>query len=150
MRHSILIGSDKEQIISRVLQLNEHTEKQWGNMEVTGMLHHLNESIKLLLSAKPKHPKTLIKQQILKFIFLHILKKFPRNAKTISSLDVVGSRLETNSFEEERTDLLRLLNQFQRATEIKAIHPYFGQLTKNEWGIFTWMHLDHHLRQFDI
>lgn len=150
MRHSILIASDKEMIISRVLQLFEHSERQWGNMEVTEMLHHLNESIKLLLTAKPKHPKTFIKQRILKFVFLNVLKKFPKNVKTISSLDVVGSRLETNSFEEERTDLLRLLNQFQRAPEIKAIHPYFGQLTKKEWGIITWMHIDHHFRQFDV
>jgi hypothetical protein len=30
------------------------------------------------------------------------------------------------------------------------IHPFFGQMTPNEWGILFYKHLDHHLKQFGV
>ena len=150
MRNSLFSDSAKEDIVSRVLQLREDNDRQWGQMEVTGMLHHINKAIKLTLSGKAKPKKPTMKQWLSKNAFLHVFRRFPKNVATRSDLDVVGSRLEANSFEEERTELLRLLNQFQRATEIHAMHPYFGYLNLKEWGIFTWMHIDHHLRQFGV
>ena len=29
-------------------------------------------------------------------------------------------------------------------------HPAFGQLNGRMWGVLTWRHLDHHLRQFGV
>ncbi|MBK9525384.1 MAG: DUF1569 domain-containing protein [Bacteroidetes bacterium] len=29
-----------------------------------------------------------------------------------------------------------------------AEHPYFGKLSSREWGRITYLHLDHHLKQF--
>jgi len=28
------------------------------------------------------------------------------------------------------------------------VHAFFGSLTGAEWGVSTYKHLDHHLRQF--
>lgn len=149
MKKTVLRDRDKEELVSRILQVREDSERQWGMMNATEMLHHLNASVRMILTAKPRRRHTSLKQRITKFVFVHVLKKMPRNAPTVSDLDVVGSRIDTNSFEEERSELLRLLNQFQRAAEIPAVHPFFGALSREEWGCFTWMHIDHHLRQFD-
>ena len=29
-------------------------------------------------------------------------------------------------------------------------HPFFGELSLEEWGRLQWKHLDHHLRQFSV
>ena len=29
-----------------------------------------------------------------------------------------------------------------------AVHPMFGPLSGQEWGLLCWKHLDHHLRPF--
>ena len=29
-----------------------------------------------------------------------------------------------------------------------AVHPMFGPLSGQEWGLLCWKHMDHHLRQF--
>ena len=28
-------------------------------------------------------------------------------------------------------------------------HPFFGPLTRKDWGVLGYRHSDHHLRQFD-
>jgi hypothetical protein len=29
-------------------------------------------------------------------------------------------------------------------------HPFFGNYTPEQWGVFQWKHIDHHLRQFGV
>ena len=31
-----------------------------------------------------------------------------------------------------------------------GIHPWFGVVSGQEWGLLCWRHLDHHLRQFGV
>ncbi len=35
-------------------------------------------------------------------------------------------------------------------TRFKLANPSFGYLTTKQCGLATWMHLDHHLRQFGV
>src|SRR5688572_20135145 len=135
MRKSLFDEPAKEEVISRIFQLKEDHQRQWGLMEVTQMMHHLNTSLKITLSGKTRKEKSTIKQWFFKNVFLYVLHKFPKDVPTSPDIDVVGSRLDTNSFEEERTELIRLLNQFQRTKQINAIHPYFGNLNTRDWGI---------------
>ncbi|HLP18484.1 MAG TPA: DUF1569 domain-containing protein, partial [Bacteroidota bacterium] len=49
--------------------------------------------------------------------------------------------------------LVRLLKAFVEggASKIEPhTHAFFGELTPGEWGIITYKHLDHHLRQFGV
>src|SRR4051812_6262545 len=105
MRKSLFDELVKEEMISRIFELAEDTQREWGQMDVTQMLLHLNSSIKLILSGKVKRKKHkgTVKQWVLKYVFLYIVPRIPKDAPTRPDLDVVGSRLDTNSFEEERT-----------------------------------------------
>jgi len=31
-----------------------------------------------------------------------------------------------------------------------ALHPNWGRLSRREWGVFFYRHLDHHLKQFGV
>ena len=56
------------------------------------------------------------------------------------------------SFEEERTVLLELLERIGTGLREGAgpEHPLFGPLSWREWGVVTYKHADHHLRQFGV
>jgi hypothetical protein len=54
------------------------------------------------------------------------------------------------SIEEERAAVLELLERIAAGPREGAgpAHPLFGSLTWREWGVATYKHADHHLRQF--
>lgn len=29
-------------------------------------------------------------------------------------------------------------------------HPFFGEMTEDQWDVLLWKHLDHHLQQFGV
>jgi len=54
------------------------------------------------------------------------------------------------SFEEERSALLEMLERIGAGPQegTGPAHPLFGPMTWREWGVVTYKHADHHLRQF--
>ena len=54
-------------------------------------------------------------------------------------------------FEQERSKLVQMVHDLGAKGEnaIKLeIHPFFGKMSKAEWGILFYKHLNHHLDQF--
>ena len=35
-------------------------------------------------------------------------------------------------------------------SDYKGIHPLFGSMSRREWGVVTYKHVDHHLKQFGV
>jgi hypothetical protein len=81
----------------------------------------------------------------LKHLILYIAP-FPKGAPTAPELKPGP----TASLEEERAALLDLLERIGTGPCEGAgpAHPLFGPLTRREWGVATYKHTDHHLRQF--
>jgi len=144
---SILNESDRAAIISRMQSLSGFSTGRWGRMEVAGMLQHLRLSASMALGelSVPSSNKRPFQVFPLKHLILYVLP-FPKGAPTAPKLipDVAAS------FEEERAAVLELLERIgtgPREGEGPA-HPLFGPLTRHEWGVVTYKHTDHHLRQF--
>ena len=81
----------------------------------------------------------------LKHLILYVLP-FPKGAPTAPELkpNVVAS------FEEERAAVLELLERIGTGLRegVGPTHPLFGPLSWHEWGVVTYKHADHHLKQF--
>ena len=145
--HSILNQDDRTQIVTRLRSLSASSTARWGSMDVAGMLHHLRLSARMTLGELPVLSKSKRPFQIfpLKHLILYVLP-FPKGAPTAPELKPTVAV----SFEEERAALLELLERIgmgPRDGEGPA-HPLFGPLTWREWGVATYKHTDHHLRQF--
>jgi hypothetical protein len=116
-------------------------------MDVTGMLQHLRLSTRMALGELPVTSANKRALQVfpLKHLILYVLP-FPKGAPTARELKPVDAA----SLEEERAALLELLERM--ATDIPdggvPAHPLFGPLTWREWGVATYKHTDHHLKQF--
>ena len=144
---SILNEGDRAAISSRVRSLSVSSTRRWGSMDVTGMLQHLRLSALMTLGelSVPSANKRVFHVFPLKHLLLYMLP-FPKGAPTAPELKPAVAA----SFEEERAAVLELLERIGTGLQegVGPAHPLFGPLSWREWGVATYKHTDHHLRQF--
>jgi len=81
----------------------------------------------------------------LKHLILYVLP-FPKGAPTAAELNPA----DAVSLEDERAALLHLLERIGTGPHegVGPAHPLFGPLSWQEWGVATYKHANHHLKQF--
>lgn len=144
---SILNKGDLKEIDGRVRSLSVSSTGRWGTMDVTAMLQHLRLSARMTLGELPvpSAKKRVFQVFPLKHLILYVFP-FPKGAPTAPELKPSVAA----SLEEERAAVLELLERIGTGPREGAgpDHPLFGPLTWREWGVATYKHVDHHLRQF--
>jgi hypothetical protein len=144
---SILNETDRTAIANRVRSLSTSSTGRWGTLDVTGMLKHLHLSSLMALGEMevPSANKRAFHVFPLKHLLLYVVP-FPKGAPTAPKLKPDA----TASMEEERAAVLELLERIGKCPREGAgpAHPLFGPLTWREWGVVTYKHTDHHLKQF--
>jgi hypothetical protein len=144
---SILNGVDRAEIIGRFKTLSASSTGGWGSLDVVGMLQHLRLSARMTLGdlTVPSSNKRAFQVFPLKHLILYVLP-FPKGAPTAPEL----KPSDPASFAEERAALLELLERIGTGPSkgTGPAHPLFGPMTWREWGVVTYKHADHHLKQF--
>jgi Protein of unknown function (DUF1569) len=146
---SIPNDADRARIVNRMQSLSVSSTRRWGSMNVAGMLQHLQLSARMTLGELevPSVNKRPFQMFPLKHLIIYVLP-FPKGAPTAPELKTSIAA----SLEEERTALLKLLDRIGTGPREGAgpAHPLFGPLTWREWGVLTYKHADHHLKQFGV
>ena len=144
---SILNESDRAEIGGRLQSLSPSSTARWGSMDVSSMLQHLHLSARMTLGELevPSVNKRVFQLFPLKHLVLYVLP-FPKGAPTAPKLKPAVAE----SLEKERAALLELLERIGTGPSKGAgpDHPLFGSMTWREWGVVTYKHADHHLKQF--
>ena len=145
---SILNDADRAAITGRLRSLSASSTRRWGNMDVTGMLKHLRLAALMNTGEYlvPSANKRAFQLFPLKHLILYVFP-FPKGAPTAPALKIENAASE---FEEERSELLEVLERIGTGARDGAgpAHPLFGPLSWSEWGVATYKHTDHHLKQF--
>jgi hypothetical protein len=138
------------EIQNRLSKLQPDSQPLWGKMNVSQMLAHCIVPLKVALS------EVQLKRSLFGKIFGRIAKKrmvneadFKKHLPTAPQFVVKDER----NFIEEKQRLQSLIQRFASSDPdsiAKIPHPFFGPMTKKEWGVLQWKHLDHHLRQFGV
>ena len=146
---SILNEDQRAEIDRRMRSLTATSARRWGSMDVVTMLQHLSLSARMTIGELAVVSKSKRAFQVfpLKHLILYVVP-FPKGAPTAPELKPA----DTASFEEERATLLDLLERIGTGPRDGAgpSHPLFGPLTWREWGVVTYKHADHHLKQFGV
>lgn len=144
---SLLNEVDRTEISRRLRSLSASSTGRWGSLDVAGMLQHLRLSASMALgdTSIPSANKRAFQMFPLKHLILYVAP-FPKGAPTAPELKPSAA----SSFEEERTALLELYERIGTGPREGGgpAHPLFGPLTRREWGVVTYKHTDHHLKQF--
>jgi len=138
----------REEVIARINALNESAQAQWGKMNEYQMLEHLARWEEMIAGTLP------CKRSFLGSIFGKMaLKDFLKEDKPLrmnspSSPELVVHEND-GSVRAGKDKLIALIEGNANYPHATFIHPFFGEMTKDEIGCLAYRHLDHHLRQFN-
>ncbi len=147
---SIYNKEDNEIIISRINNLSPESKAKWGKMTVGQMLSHCQAPIDFAFGKTPMKVNFLLRL-LGKMVKGKMLKskEFKKNSPTAPAFIRTGNY----DFEQTKDELIQKISVFSELG-LKAIktttHPFFGEMTYDEWSQLHTMHLDHHLRQFGV
>ena len=139
--------STRRALIVRVRQLSPDSERRWGRMSAPEMLAHVTDACRMALGEIAARPKTSpLRYFPLRELVVYVLP-FPKGVPTAPELlgrTAVDWSAEVVALEQA---LDRLVAQ-SRSTFPE--HPVFGNMSTRAWGVLTYRHIDHHLRQFGV
>lgn len=146
---SLFHAATRSNTRARIERLTPTHRPAWGHFSAPQMLAHLTDGLRMALGELPCREKRvpLVRHFPVKQLVLHWLP-FPKGAPTAPEL-LARTPEEWTS---ELSTCLTLLDRFagtQLPTQWPS-HPLFGPLSKSEWGVLAYRHLDHHLRQFGV
>jgi len=124
-------------------RLLESGYERAGNWDLGQVCHHLARALDLSRTgfqfAWPSRMKILgpfILPIVLKTRWIPTGVKLPKGAEPVSGLD------QTKEVE----DLVRALREFHDHPGKCAVHPFFGEMSAQQWKRYHLVHCEHHLR----
>ena len=138
------------EVRQRIGKLGPDSKARWGEMNVAQALAHCAMAMENALgdTVLPRHPLGRVIGGWAKRGLLVKGKPMARGAPTHPSVRVKDQR----TFDVERERLERAIDRFTSDPSACTRHPhfFFGAMTPKEWAAFMYIHLDHHLRQFNV
>ncbi len=137
-------------VVTRLNKLTPQSQRLWGKMDVAQMMAHCCNQMETAFGDKQLKPNFIL--GLIGPLFkkkLYEEKPFSKNLPTDKSFIAADER----DFEKEKARLLVLVKRFlddQGKVIGSKKHPFFGNLTKEQWAMGTYKHLDHHLQQFGV
>jgi hypothetical protein len=138
------------QILERLEKLTADTTPQWGKMTAPQMVLHAQKPLDVALG------KLMLKSNLIGFLFGKMAKSsflknkgFGKNSPTAPQFKITTDP----DFETEKKKLMEIVASFGEigpSIIANKKHPFFGEMTEEEWGILQFLHLDHHLQQFGL
>ncbi len=147
---NIFNPNDNQEILNRIEKLTPNSQRLWGKMSVSQMLEHCQKPLEVATGSLE------LKRSFIGFLFGKIAKKvFLGNKPLSKNMPTVRDFIiKTDAdFETQKSILVNFVVDFgKKGASIISLktHPFFGEMTLDEWGILTYRHLDHHLKQFGI
>ncbi|HEV8588306.1 MAG TPA: DUF1569 domain-containing protein [Pyrinomonadaceae bacterium] len=146
---SILNDSDRTAICRRIGSVTSASTPRWGQMDAKAMLTHLRDSALMALGELQVAGKGKRAFQVfpIKHLILYVAP-FPKGAPTAPEL-LVPDAAPVDAIRSELVSLVERIAAGPREGH-GPVHPLFGRLSFREWGVATYKHTDHHLRQFGV
>ncbi|MBS1978906.1 MAG: DUF1569 domain-containing protein [Bacteroidetes bacterium] len=145
---SLLNPPDLQHLQLRINNLEISSARRWGTMTVEEMLTHCIRQIQLATGEikAPAQGPGVLHTALGKWISLSAIP-WPKGLPTPKEMNMKKQGITLDAFEVVRNQLLEYLNKATSEPSLTA-HPFFGNLSREEWGRLIYKHLDHHLKQF--
>ncbi|TAE31642.1 MAG: DUF1569 domain-containing protein [Cytophagales bacterium] len=134
--------------IERIDQLSPDSTPTFGKMNVSQMLCHCADQLRLI-----NHELKIGFDDRIAPNELVALSRAGKSVPTPKGLDQVnGEGTQPTSFDADKETLKQLLISYaELPTDFNCgLHPYFGNIDKEAWHRLVLYHLNHHLTQFSV
>jgi hypothetical protein len=135
----------------RLAHLRPDSPRLWGKMTPAQAMAHCTIGMELALG--DRHPPRMLIGRLIggliKAKAFQESEPMRRNSPTIPGFAVSDQR----DLAGEREKLSAILDRFAAAGPAGCTthpHSFFGRLTPDEWSLWMYKHIDHHLRQFGV
>ncbi len=135
----------------RIAGLGPDTSPLWGRMSAAQVLAHCSAALHMA-TGDIRPPRKLVGRLLgwnMKSKELGADTPMRPNSQTVKEL-VIDEECDV---ETEQTWLVGLINRFVSSGPRGCTshpHPFFGRMTPQEWSVYMYKHLDHHLRQLGV
>jgi hypothetical protein len=140
-----------DDVKQRMTQLRPDSQRLWGKMNAAQAIAHCTAGLELALGDR-RPPRLLIGRILGPMIKPKAFREdepMRRNSPTVQGLVVRDER----DLDTERQRLCKMIDRFAAAGPQGCTahpHSFFGRLTPEEWSMWMYKHLDHHLQQFGV
>ena len=115
------------------------------------MLCHVADSFRAILGERPAaSAETWLQRTAVKWIALHTSLPWPHGVPTRPEVDPRRGGTKPGEFERDRRAVVDLIRRFVSPDARYRRHPTLGAMTRSEWLLWAYGHVDHHLRQFGL
>ena len=144
---SIFDKTTRDGLITRINLLDEKSTARWGKMTVYQMVKHCTLFEEMALG-KTQYKRLLIGRLFGKIALKKNLREghvLDKNTPTLPQFVIK----ENGDVLAQKKAWIALVEAYADFSSSDFVHPFFGKMTKEEIGILTYKHTDHHLRQFN-
>jgi hypothetical protein len=85
----------------------------------------------------------------MKWIALRVPAKWPQGVPTRPEIEQGRGGTAPTDWERDCAELRALILSFRGRTAFGK-HPIFGKMSRRDWMVWGYRHVDHHLRQFGV
>jgi len=124
---------------------------RWGRMSAHQMVCHLSDAFRMAMGRRRvSHATGLLQRTIIKWIVLYLPLRWPVGIRTRPEIDQEAEGTRPVDFAADVAELEALLERVAaRSRRFDGqVHPAFGAMSEAAWLRWSYLHMDHHLRQF--
>jgi len=144
----------QDDVISRISSLNENLQPAWGKMDVFQMAKHCSNWSEWVLGVGDYADHTYKQDFLGKLFGKMALKSNTKDGKPMAKNTPAGmhaiKKTAQGDLEQEKARWIQLVAEYGAFSNDRFVHDFFGTMTKEQIGVFTYKHFDHHLRQFGV
>jgi len=142
-----------KEIIAKLKRIPPDAQPRWGKMNRAQLYGHLALVMRHMLGDAPPIPYkgTWVSRHVFRHLVVNGLIEIPHNIR------LPRPKGAPRDFEPptcELADLERAMNDYIDALDQGRVppaqHPFFGQLSNEEWRKFHIRHFKHHCKQFGV
>ena len=151
MKKTVLDAEALSAIRERIGKIKPDSQRLWGKMNAAECLCHMADQIRMTLGHLPvKDQSTFMSRSLVKMLVMAGMPAPKGKVETAPEINTQLQGTKPTEFEADRRALLGFIEEFLKTSETfrYQVHPFFGTLSRKQWGKLIYTHLDHHLSQF--
>jgi hypothetical protein len=142
---------DRTEVLRRLRTVRPDSVRRWGRMSAHQMVCHVGDAFQMCMGEKRvSHRTGLLNRTLVKWLALYGPLRWPPGVLTSPEIDqyVGGTRPGDFAADVARVEALMQCVTAETRRFQWPQHPVFGPLSEAAWLRWSYLHMDHHLRQF--
>jgi len=146
---SLSRSSERIEIQKRLIRVRHESPARWGRMSAHQMICHLADTFRMATGERAVRPTgNWLTTTALKWVVLYVPAPWPRGVPTNPEVDQKREGTKPGDFAADVRAVEEYVIGILEADLDGRPHPLFGKMSRAAWLRWSYLHADHHLRQF--